>query len=368
MATIKDVAKLAQVSISTVSHVLNETWFVSEETARKVREALAALGYKPSAVARSLKTNKTHTIGMLTASNANPFFAEVIHGVEATCYKRGYHLVLCNSGCDDQASDLKKQTSYLKTLEEKRIDGLLVMSAHSDPAFFTLLENQSQWPMVNLDCHAGSGRADVIMDYPELGGYEATRYLIDQGHIEIGCISGPRKLSPSSERLAGYHRALDEAGIPVRNHWVVEGRLTADSGYQAACQFLNQEERPSALFVGNDLMAMGAMCALQSHGLRVPDDVSVIGYDDIELAAFTSPPLTTIHQPKAELGQLAANTLIDRIENPGIEPAVKTLRSTLVERQSVIPGQHAGNDRDPVTIQDLQTQEKSVPCKINSIN
>ena len=330
MSTIKDVARHAGVSISTVSHVLNETRFVSEDRATKVHDAVRALDYKPSAVARSLKTNRTHTIGMLTASNANPFFAEVIHGVEASCYERGYHLVLCNS--DD---DLDKQASYLKTLEEKRIDGLLVMSAHSQPAFFDLLRDRCQWPLVVLDCQAPGLEADIIMEDPEQGGYEATRYLLEQGHQSVGCISGPGDLSPSCQRLAGYYRALEDVNIPVKDGWVVEGRLTAESGYQAATGMLDNGEPPSALFVGNDIMAMGVICALQTRGYRVPDDVSVIGYDDIELAAYTSPPLTTIHQPKGELGRLAADTLIDRIENPQRQRVVRTLRSTLVERQSV---------------------------------
>ena len=334
MATIKDVAKQAEVSISTVSHVLNGTRFVSEDKAIRVRQAVEALNYKPSAVARSLKTNKTYTIGMLTGSNANPFFAEVIHGVEATCYERGYHLVLCNS--DD---NLDKQASYLRTLEEKRIDGLLVMSAHSDPGFFEMLRERCQCPLVILDCQAPSMEADVIMEDPEQGGYEATRYLLDHGHRSIACISGPAELSPSSQRLAGYHRALEESGIPVENGWIVEGRLTAESGFEAANRLLDGlqdgQQPPSALFVGNDLMAMGVICALQTRGYRIPDDISVIGYDNIKLASYMSPPLTTIHQPKAELGKLAADTLIKRIENPGLQPEIKTLRSTLVERQSV---------------------------------
>ena len=330
MSTIKDVARHAGVSISTVSHVLNETRFVSEDKALKVREAVEALNYKPSALARSLKTNRTQTIGMLTASNANPFFAEVIHGVEASCYDRGYHLVLCNSG-----GNLEKQKSYLKTLETKRIDGLLVMSAHSDPEFFDLLKNHCSVPLVILDCHAPELDADIIMEDPEQGGYEASCYLLEQGHKNIGCICGPANLSPSSQRLAGYYRAMEEAGITPEKEWIVEGRLTADSGYNAAMKLLENGQPPSALFVGNDLMAMGVICALQTRGYKVPEDVSIVGYDDIELSAYTSPPLTTFHQPKGDLGKLAANTLIDRIENPELKTQIRTLRSALVERQSV---------------------------------
>ncbi|WP_067516733.1 LacI family DNA-binding transcriptional regulator [Endozoicomonas ascidiicola] len=333
MTTIKDVAKLAGVSISTVSHVLNSTRFVSEEVAMKVKRAIDELEYKPSALARSLKTSKTKTLGMLTSSNANPFFAEVIHGVEATCYELGYHLVLCNFGQDDQP-DIKKQASYLTTLAEKRVDGLLIMSAHSSDQFFRTLEELTV-PLVILDCHAPVKNADIIMDYPELGGYEATRYLIEQGHRKIGCISGPQTLSPSCDRLAGFHRALHEASIPANPHWTIEGSLTAKSGYQVIEQLIQQDSLPTALFAGNDLMAIGAISALQNKGLRVPEDISIVGYDNIELAAYTSPPLTTIDQPKWEMGALAAKTLIHRLENEKTISEIKTFKSTLVVRKSV---------------------------------
>ena len=330
MSTIKDVAQYAGVSISTVSHVLNDTRFVSEDKVLKVRTAVKVLDYKPSALARSLKTSRTYTLGMLTASNTNPFFAEVIHGVEAGCYDRGYHLILCNS-----ENNLSKQASYLNTLARKRIDGLLVMSAHSNPDFIELLKSHCSVPLVVLDCHVPNLDADIIMEDSEQGGYDATRYLLAKGHTRIGCISGPKDLSPSSQRLSGYYRAMKEAGIAPDKRWITEGHLTAESGYKAADKLLGNRYLPTALFVGNDLMAMGVICALQNRGYNVPDDISVVGYDNIELAAYTSPPLTTFHQPKGELGKLAANTLIDRIEDPNLKPGIQTLKSCLVERQSV---------------------------------
>ena len=351
MATIKDVAKLADVSISTVSHVINGTRFVSPAATEKVHVAIEQLGYKPSAVARSLKTNRTRTIGMLTSSNTNPFFAEVIHGVEATCNERGYHLVLCNSG-----DDTEKKISNIQNLEEKRVDGLLIMTAHSEPEFFQTLQDCTESPMVILDCQSPGIDADIIMEDPEVGGYEATHYLIDQGFSSIACISGPQHLSPSNGRFAGYHKAMKEAGLKVNPYWVIEGELNAESGYQATKKLLTGaregfSDMPEAIFAGNDLMAMGAICAIQSMGYKVPEDISVIGYDDIELAAFTSPPLTTMHQPKAQLGQLAAETLLNRIEDPSIEPVVRTLKSSLVERQSVKPITRAQNVQE----QEFQT-------------
>ena len=188
----------------------------------RVHAAITELGYKPSAVARSLKTNRTCTIGMLTASNTNLFFAEVIHGVEAICNERGYHLILCNSGnCTD------KKISSIKNLEEKRVDGLLIMTAHSEPAFFKVLQDNSESPMVILDCQSSNIRADTIMEDPEAGGFEATRYLIDQGFHKIACISGPQSLSPSNGRYAGYCKAMKQAGLTINPDWVIQGELTA---------------------------------------------------------------------------------------------------------------------------------------------
>ena len=343
MATIKDVARHAQVSISTVSHVLNGTRFVSEESATRVHEAIAAIGYKPSALARSLKTNRTYTIGMLTTSNTNPFFAEVIHGVESACYERGYHLVLCNSASVDSESDseenlvLERQLAYLKTLSERRVDGLLIMSAPYDPRLLANIAQFCELPLVILDRQDSQVNADIILDTSEQGGYEATQYLISQGHRDIGCIMGSHDISPCRERMIGFYRAMSEAGLPVRDEWLIEGQLTASSGHAAACQILQISHHPSAIFAGNDLMAFGAISAFQNHGLNVPDDISVIGYDDIELATYSSPPLTTICQPKRELGSLAAETLIRRIENPEITPTTYSLASTLVIRNSVKP-------------------------------
>nr|WP_283777800.1 substrate-binding domain-containing protein [Sansalvadorimonas sp. 2012CJ34-2] len=224
---------MTDVSISTVSHVINGTRFVSHAATERVHATIKQLGYKPSAVARSLKTNRTRTIGMLTSSNTNPFFAEVIHGVEATCNERGYHLILSNSG-----DDTEKKIENLKTLEEKRVDGLLIMTAHSEPEFFQLLQDCSESPMVILDCQSPGIKADIIMEDPEAGGYEATRYLIDQGFADIACISGPQHLSPSNGRFAGYHRAMKEAGLRVTPSWVIQGELNAESGYQATKQLM----------------------------------------------------------------------------------------------------------------------------------
>lgn len=334
MTTIKDVARQAGVSISTVSHVLNGTRFVSEVTCRKVNEAVQDFNYKPSAVARSLKTSKTYIIGMLTSTTTNPFFAEVIHGVEMACYQRGYHLVLCNAD-----GNLEKQASYLKNLEAMQIDGLLVMATQNDAALFDSLRDYCPWPLVILDGQAPCLEADVVMEDAEQGGYEATCYLIDHGHESIACISGPMHLSPSRKRLTGYYRALEERGIPKEKSLVVEGQLTAESGFDTASQLLDStpggSALPAAWFVGNDLMAIGAIACLRARGYRVPEDISIMGYDDIELSAYTLPPLTTFNQPKRELGRLAADALISRINNPGAPYQLLMLQSTLVTRQSV---------------------------------
>lgn len=337
MATIKDVAKAAGVSISTVSHVINGTRFVSESVTQNVYQAIETLQYRPSALARSMKSQKTRTVGMLCDSNANPFFAEVIQAVESTCYQHGYHLVLCNTGSEGASSRVscpRKQTEYLNTLAEKRVDGLLIMSAQRNAAFYDHVE-KLQLPVVVLDGDAAMGYADLVRDDAEHGGYLAAEHLLSQGHRKIGCITGPAQSPTSTGRFLGFQQALLQAGISINSQWVEQGDLCAESGYQAAKSLLKNTDRPTALFVANDVMAMGAIRALHEMGVSVPEHISVVGYDNIELSKYITPALTTIDQPKRQIGELAVRTLIQRIESPGQKPSIHQFQSQIIVRQSV---------------------------------
>lgn len=309
MANIKDVALHAGVSVTTVSHVVNGTRFVSEAARQRVEEAVRELGYIPSAVARSLKHNTTRTFGMVIPNNSNPYFAEVIHGVENRCFAAGYNVILCNSNDDPE-----RQAAYLRVLAEKRIDGLVLVASGSD-AVVRATFGDYRTPLVLLDRDvAGMASCDLVEVNHTVGGEMATRHLLALGHPRVACISGPPGLSPSSQRRAGWKQALEDAGVDRRESDLARGDFTARGGYLAMQQLLRRKPRPSAVFVCNDLMAFGAMAAAREAGVAVPQQLSIVGFDDIDLAAFSSPPLTTVAQPKLQIGALAAELLLERVE------------------------------------------------------
>ncbi|AGQ90553.1 HTH-type transcriptional repressor PurR [Vibrio parahaemolyticus] len=330
MATIKDVARLAGVSTTTVSHVINKTRFVAEATQEKVMKAVDELNYAPSAVARSLKCNSTRTIGMLVTQSTNLFFSEVIDGVESYCYRQGYTLILCNTG-----GIYEKQRDYIRMLAEKRVDGILVMCSDLTEELKEMLDRHSDIPKVVMDWGPESSRADKIIDNSEEGGYLATKYLIDNGHTDIACLSGHFEKLACQERIAGFRRAMAEAKLPINEDWILEGNFECDTAVLVADKITAMEKRPTAVFCFNDTMALGLMSRLQQNGIKVPDDVSVIGYDNIELAEYFSPPLTTIHQPKRRVGKNAFEILLERIKDKEHEKRVFEMQPEIVIRNTV---------------------------------
>jgi len=297
------------VSTSTVSHVINQNRFVSDEIQQRVSEAITKLNYTPSALARSLKLNQTRTIGMLVTTSSNPFYAEVVKGVEDSCYERGYSLVLCNT-----AGNVERMSRSLETLIQKRVDGLLLMCHEGHAALAPLLQRYPALPIVMMDWSPLTGLSDVIEENALLGGQLATKHLIDRGYQHIACITGPLEKSPARRRLEGFKHALLAAGRDVNEDYIVEGDFEFSSGMSSMQQLLALTPRPDAVFTGNDAMAVGVYQALFRAGLSIPDDVAVIGYDDIALSEYLTPPLTTIHQPKNTLGQVAIDLLLHRIE------------------------------------------------------
>ena len=330
MATMKDVARLAGVSTSTVSHVINNNRFVSEAVREKVTAAIGKLNYAPSALARSLKLKQTRTIGMLLTASSNPFYSEVVRGVERSCYERGYSLVLCNTEGDES-----RMNRSLETLLQKRVDGLLIMCTESHLPSAGLLNRYPSVPSVMMDWAPFDGGSDIIQDNSLLGGEMAARYLISRGYRRIACITGPQDKTPARLRLNGYLQAMKNADLPVLPGYVVTGDFEFEGGFNAMNQLLAINPRPEAVFTSNDAMAVGVYHALYQAGLSVPDDIAVIGYDDIELARYMTPPLTTIHQPKDDLGELAIDTLIHRLAEPGGSQQLLVLTPELIERGSV---------------------------------
>ena len=331
MATMKQVAERAGVSTSTVSHVINNTRVVSEDVRARVLAIIAETRYIPSAVARSLKNDRTHTIGMMVPNNSNPYFAELIQGIEDAAFKVGYNIILCNAYDDPQ-----KQATYLRVLMQKRIDGLILVASGSDDELASLL-GDLQVPMVVVDRELPGVAADFIEADHETGGYLATRHLLDMGHRDIACVSGPINLPPSRDRVVGYLRALKEAGLKFRLDYLVRSDFTSAGGFAAFSQLLALKKPPTAIFASNDLMAIGGICAASQAGVAVPRQLSVVGYDDIALASYSTPPLTTVAQPKYRMGQLITQVLIDRIMGGDVPLRREMLQSELKQRQSTAP-------------------------------
>lgn len=320
---------MAGVSTSTVSHVINKDRFVSDAIREKVELAIKELNYAPSALARSLKINQTRTIGMLITASTNPFYSELVRGVERSCFERGYSLVLCNTEGDEQ-----RMNSNLETLMQKRVDGLLLLCTETHQPSKDIIQRYPSIPTVMMDWAPFDGDSDLIQDNSLLGGDMATQYLIDKGHTHIACIAGPLDKTPARLRLEGYRYAMARAGLAIHDGNEIIGNFEFSGGFEAMQMLLALEERPQAVFICNDAMAVGAYLALYQAGLRVPQDIAVVGYDDIELAQYMTPPLTTIHQPKDELGELAIDVLIHRISDPTQQQQRLQLTPVLMERGS----------------------------------
>ncbi|MFP6832139.1 Ribose operon repressor [Pseudomonas fluorescens] len=330
MATIKDVAALAGISYTTVSHVVNNTRPVSQEVRLKVEAAIKSLDYVPSAVARSLKAKTTATIGLLVPNSLNPYFAELARGIEDYCERNGYCVILCNS--DDNPD---KQRSYLRVLLEKRIDGLIVASAGGDSGLAQGLAGVKT-PMVIVDRGLDGVDADLVRIDHEYGAYLATRHLLELGHRDIATIGGPASTSVAQMRLAGYCRALKEAGVEVRQKRMLESDFTSTGGYNAAATLL-ESNPPSAIFAGNDMIGIGVLRAAAERNVRVPSELSVIGFDDIQMSRYVYPALTTVGQSILQLGEMAAEVLLRRIATPTLGTDQRIVTPSIVLRESTAP-------------------------------
>ncbi|TIV68673.1 MAG: LacI family transcriptional regulator [Mesorhizobium sp.] len=330
MTTIADVARYAGVSVATVSHVMNRTRHVEPETAERVRAAITALRYSPNSLARSLRRGETKTIGLLLPDNSNPFFASVARQIEDAGFVAGYTVILCNS--DGSA---EKEERYLSVLMAKQIDGLIFAGSSDHARVFASLS--AAVPAVLLDREIHSVNVDSVLVDHDHGGYLAGSHLVGLGHKRIGVIGGPRDSSSSPARLRGFARALEEAGLALPPSSVVDSDYHFAGGRLAMERLLEQAPEITAVFACNDLMAMGAITALRSRGLRVPDDMSLIGFDDIPYAVTTWPPLTTIAQPVEKIGTRAVSLLLERVVEPEAPSRREVLTPVLVERESCTP-------------------------------
>ncbi|MBC8265075.1 MAG: LacI family DNA-binding transcriptional regulator [Anaerolineales bacterium] len=328
MATLKDVAERAGVSTATVSHVLNETRFVSEELRQRVYQTIEELNYRPDAIARSLRRRKTRNIGMIVPDISYPFLAEVARGVGSAGLELGYNVILCDSD-----GDLEREAEYIELLQEKKADGIVFVAASESSGHVQALIEQ-EMPVVVCDRELPGMEVDTVIADNVGSGYQATEHLIELGHRRIGCIAGPQVLEVSTKRVEGYKRALEQHGIPLSEELVVRGNFRSRGGYEAMWELLALDEPPTAVFACNDLMAIGAICAASQKRLRIPQDVAIVGCDDIALASFTNPSLTTVAQPKHEMGTAAVEMLVERIRDKSRPPTRRLLPTELVLRDS----------------------------------
>ncbi len=326
--TIRDVAELAEVHPSTVSRVINGDSRISEKTKNKVFLVIKKLGYTPNAIARGLKTKRTYTLGMLIPDITNPFFAELARGVEDAANKNSFNIILCNT--DDK---LKKERTYLEILRQKRVDGLILGTAHiRDKSILELEKKKFPYILISRNVERLNKNCIIIDDLA--GGMMATEYLIKLGHHRIAHITGPLKTRSALNRLKGYQLALKKYKIKYRDELVGEGDFRINGGYQVMKRFLKLPEPPTSIFAANDLLALGAMQAIQKKNFYIPEDFSIIGFNDIELASFVYPSLTTIRQPILEMGNLAVKMLLNIIIEGEFNQKKVILQPKLVTRES----------------------------------
>lgn len=330
--TIKDIAQRANVSVATVSYVLNDTRFVSPERRARVLEAVEELGYRPNLVARSLRQSRTKTIGLIVPDNSNPFFAEIAKGVEDSGFEVGYSVMLCNSNAMPE-----RELAYLEMLSAKQVDGIIFIATTAEVRHIRPLV-EGGIPAVIFYRDSSDMDVDRFTIDNNQAGYLATQHLIQLGHRHIACIQPASATTPSALRVTGFRRALEEHGLRCDEALMPRGDNLISGGQRIGAQLLASAHEFTAVYAGNDAMAIGCIRALRDHGLRVPGDVSVIGTDDIMLASVFEPALSTIAQPKYEAGRQAVQMLMDRLSGDYEDgPRQIQLDIQLVIRDSTAP-------------------------------
>ncbi len=332
MATIKDIAKQANVSTTTVSRVINNYPDVSDKTRKKIIKIIEENNYRPNAVARSLSTSKSNAIGIFFTDHFNsglhhPFFREVIFGLEKHLGEAGYDIVyFTNRHWGDSFS-------YLEKCRDRHVDGVALMGVlRDDPNLTKLLASDLPAVFVDIDI-IGKNSSYVISDNIS-GAKKAVDYLFELGHKKIALLMGFNTSKTSQERFVGYQQALEELGLPYNSDWIFNGNFSEEGGYKATQEMLQLEDLPTAIFCQSDGMAIGAIRAIEDEGYRVPNDFSIIGYDDIEASRYVKPSLTTVAQNKDMMGRSVAKLLINMIEKSqkGNSPIVVPVE--LIERES----------------------------------
>lgn len=328
--SIKHVAQQAGVSTATVSHVINETRYVSDEVKQKVYKAMKELDYRPNSVARSLRSRKSMIIGLLVPimaqDTSNFFFMTVAQGIESVLKTKGYALILSNSN-----EELETEKEQIKVFNAQLVDGLIIAPTKEE---HTYLHDavQGNYPVIFIDRKPKNYQGDCVLVDGIKGIYEGMKQLIAKGHERIGYISGPLGLTTSDERLEGYNKALTDHGHPVQESLIKVGTSSYEEGYRLAGELISSGV--TAILVSNNVMTMGVLDFVQKHQIQIPEQVALIGYDDYKWAEITSPPLSVIRQPAFELGERAAKALLERIEQPQLDYREIRLDASFIQRGS----------------------------------
>jgi DNA-binding LacI/PurR family transcriptional regulator len=326
MVSIKDIARAAQVSHSTVSRALRDSPLVNAETRALIQKIALEKGYTVSEVARSLVTRRTNTIGIVVTSIADPFVGEVVSGVEEFALSRRYSVILATCHGDPD-----RELRAVRSLQERRVDGVLVTASRVGVLYMPMLE-ELKTPLVLINNQrAGEFGYHVSIDNPA-GARQIVTHLLDLGHRRVAYIGDRFGLHSDEERYAGYRETMERAGVPFDPQLTAYGDGGAESGRVAMLNLLELSEPPTAVFCYNDMQAYGAMRAARERGLRVPAEISIAGFDDLFLSSYTDPPLTTIRQPKQEMGRDAAAILLDLLG--GGKPVSSIKAGALIVRQS----------------------------------
>ena len=331
MTTIRDVAAHAGVSTTTVSHVVNGTRRVDAATAARVEAAIDELGYRPNALARSMRRGRTHTVGIVLPDISNPFFGDLARSLEDHMYEAGYSAIICNSDGDGA-----KESAYLEVLLSKKVDGLLLVAARQPSEHLRHLIEAGP-PTVVVDRELDDLPVSQVLVDNHRGGYLAGRHLLELGHRDIAVIAGPSTMGTSAQRLEGFRHAIDEAGVRITPRRISRGDFRAASGRAAMEGWLRRSAPPTAVFAENDLMAVGVLSAAHAADIAVPEDVSVVGFDGIAFGADVTPPLTTVAQSTNDVAATAVELLFERLRDGQAPPRRVELPVALLVRGSSGP-------------------------------
>jgi LacI family transcriptional regulator len=329
--TIYDVAREAGVSYSTVSRTLSGYEFVKPSTREKVLQAAEKLGYVPNQQARSLAGGRSNLVGVLVPAVSNNYISEILRGIDEKLAESSYNLILYTTHRHQG-----KESSYVASIMNGAADGLLLVVPLISTSYLDVLREQD-FPYVLIDQIDKTEKSCVVNGTNWQGAYDATKYLLDLGHRRIGFIAGLAGLSSAAERLDAYTTALSDHGISLCSELLTKSDFRESGGYIAAQKLLALPERPTAIFASNDLSAFGAIEAIREHGLRIPEDVSIVGFDDTPQASIVYPKLTTVHQPLAQMGREAVTILLENMKNRTNEIRQVTLETRLIIRDSCCP-------------------------------